>query len=77
MISFSMSFSVRLSFYLLASSMPNPSALCLLPRLPRVVLERVSCFAGVEVGQRVWNMRELKEAPETLDRKEFDDSDDY
>ena len=55
----------------------HPSALCLLPRLPRAVLERVSCFAGVEVGRRVRNVRELKEALETLDRKEFDDSDDY
>ena len=37
----------------------HPSARCLLPRLHRAVLERVSWFAGVEVGRRVRNAREF------------------
>ena len=45
----------------------HPSARCLLPRLHRAVLERVSWFAGVEVGRRVRNVREFKEALEALD----------
>lgn len=52
----------------------HPSARCLLPRLHRAVLERVSWFAGVEVGRRVRNVREFMEA---LDQEESDDSDDY
>ena len=40
----------------------HPSAHCLLPRLPRAVLERVSWFAGVEMGRRVQNAREFKQA---------------
>ena len=52
----------------------HPSARCLLPRLPRAVLERVSWFAGVEVGRRLRNVREFNEA---LDSEEHDDSDDY
>ena len=55
----------------------HPSARCLLPRLHRAVLERVSWFAGVEVGRRVRNVREFKEALEALDQEEFDGSDDY
>ena len=47
----------------------HPSARCLLPRLHRAVLERVSRFAGVEVGRRVWNVREFKEALEALEKK--------
>ena len=39
----------------------HPSARCLLPRLHRAVLERVSWFAGVEVGRRMRNVREFKE----------------
>ena len=54
----------------------HPSARCLLPRLHRAVLERVSWFAGVEVGRRVRNVREFKEALEALDLEESDDSDD-
>ena len=45
----------------------HPSARCLLPRLHRAVLERVSWFVGVEVGRRVRNVREFKEALEALD----------
>ena len=45
----------------------HPSARCVLPRLHRAVLERVSWFAGVEVGRRVRNAREFKEALEALD----------
>ena len=45
----------------------HPSARCLLPRLHRAVLERVSWFAGVEVGRRVRNVREFKEVLEALD----------
>ena len=37
----------------------HPSARCLLPRLHRAVLERVSWFVGVEVGRRVRNAREF------------------
>ena len=44
----------------------HPSARCLLPRLHREVLERVSWFAGVEVGRRVRNVREFKEVLEAL-----------
>ena len=67
----------------------HPSARCLLPRLHRAVLERVSWFAGVEVGRRVRNIREFKEALEALiagvarrrlealDQEEPDDSADY
>ena len=40
----------------------HPSARCLLPCLHRAVLERVSWFVGVEVGRRVRNAREFKEA---------------
>ena len=54
----------------------HPSARCLLPRLHRAVLERVSWFAGVEVGRRVRNVREFKEALEALDQEESDDCDD-
>ena len=50
----------------------HPSARCLLPRLHRAVLERVSWFAGVEVGRRVRNVREFKEALEALDQEESD-----
>ena len=52
----------------------HPSARCLLPRLHRAVLERVSWFAGVEVGRRVRNVREFKEA---LDQEESDGIHDY
>ena len=45
----------------------HPSARCLLPRLHRAVLERVSWFAGVEVGRRMRNAREFKEVLEALD----------
>ena len=45
----------------------HPSACCLLPRLHRAVLERVSWFVGVEVGRRVRNVREFKEVLEALD----------
>ena len=63
----------------------HPSARCLLPRLHRAVLERVSCFAGVEVGRRVRNVREFKEAldleesdgSEAHDQEESDYCDDY
>jgi hypothetical protein len=48
----------------------HPSALCLLPRLYRAVLERVSWFAGVEVGRRIRNAREFKEVLEALDLEE-------
>ena len=54
----------------------HPSARCLLPRLHRAVLERVSWFVGVEVGRRVRNVREFKEALEALDLEESDDIDD-
>ena len=54
----------------------HPSAHCLLPRLHRAVLERVSWFAGVEVGRRVRNVREFKEALEALDQEESDGIDD-
>ena len=40
----------------------HSSAQCLLPRLHRAVLERVSWFVGVEVGRRVRNVREFMEA---------------
>jgi len=55
----------------------HPSARCLLPRLHRAVLERVSWFAGVEVGRRMRNVSEFKEVLEALDLEESDDSDDY
>ena len=42
----------------------HPSARCLLPRLHRAVLERVSWFAGVEVGRRMRNVSEFKEVLE-------------
>ena len=45
----------------------HPSARCLLPRLHRAVLERVSWFAGVEVGRQMRNAREFMEALEALD----------
>ena len=35
---------------------------CHLPRLPRVVLERIGSMLGVEVGQRLRNVREFYEA---------------
>ena len=44
----------------------HPSARCLLPRLHRAVLESASWFAGVEVGRRVRNVREFKEALEAV-----------
>ena len=37
----------------------SPDQRCHLPRLPRVVLERLGDVLGVEVGRRVWNVREL------------------
>ena len=55
----------------------HPSARCLLPRLHRAVLERVSWFAGVEVGRRVRNVREFKEALEALDQEESNGIHDY
>ena len=55
----------------------HPSARCLLPRLHRAVLERVSWFVGVEVGRRMRNVSEFKEVLEALDLEESDDSDDY
>ena len=55
----------------------HPSARCLLPRLHRAVLERVSWFAGVEVGRRMRNVSEFKEMLEALDQEESDDSADY
>ena len=55
----------------------HPSARCLLPRLHRAVLERVSWFAGVEVGRRMRNVSEFKEVLEALDLEESDDSDGY
>ena len=57
----------------------HPSARCLLPRLRRAVLERVSWFAGVEVGRRMRNVSEFKEVLEgleALDQEESDGSDD-
>ena len=48
-----------------------------IPRLHRAVLERVSWFAGVEVGRRMRNVSEFKEALEALDLEESDDSADY
>ena len=56
-----------------------------IPRLHRAVLERVSWFAGVEVGRRVRNVREFKEAldleesdgSEAHDQEESDYCDDY
>ena len=53
----------------------HPSARCLLPRLHRAVLERVSWFVGVEVGRRVRNVREFKEALEALDQEESEECD--
>ena len=55
----------------------HPSARCLLPRLHRAVLERVSWFVGVEVGRRMRNVSEFKEVLEALDLEESDDSADY
>ena len=68
---------------------PAPlSATLPLPRL-HAVLERVSWFAGVEVGRRVRNVREFKEAldaplvvedsdgSEVHDQEEPDYCDDY
>ena len=55
----------------------HPSARCLLPRLHRAVLERVSWFAGVEVGRRVRNAREFKEALKALDQEESNGIHDY
>ena len=55
----------------------HPSARCLLPRLHRAVLERVSWFAGVEVGRRMRNVSGFKEGLEALGLEESDDSDDY
>ena len=55
----------------------HPSARCLLPRLHRAVLERVSWFAGVEVGRQMRNAREFMEALEALDQKESDDCEDH
>ena len=48
----------------------HPSARCLLPCLHRAVLERVSRFVGVEVGRRMRNVSEFKEALEALDQEE-------
>ena len=51
-----------------ASSCPNshhqasPDQRCHLPRLPRVVLERLGDLLGVEMGRRVRNVREFAEA---------------
>ena len=41
-----------------------PSARCRLPQLSQCVLERVSSFLGVEIGRRLRNVREFKEALE-------------
>jgi ankyrin repeat protein len=40
----------------------SPDQRCYLPRLPRVVLERLGDFLGVEMGRRVRNVREFAEA---------------
>ena len=40
----------------------SPDQRCHLPRLPRVVLERLGDVLGVEVGRRVRNVREFAEA---------------
>ena len=40
----------------------SPDERCHLPRLPRVVLERLGDLLGVEMGRRVRNVREFAEA---------------
>ena len=40
----------------------SPNQRCHLPRLPRVVLERLGVMLGVEMGRRVRNVREFAEA---------------
>ena len=40
----------------------SPDQRCHLPRLPRVVLERLGDLLGVEMGRRVRNVREFAEA---------------
>ena len=40
----------------------SPDQRCHLPRLPRVVLERLGDILGVEMGRRVRNVREFAEA---------------
>ena len=40
----------------------SPDQRCHLPRLPRVVLERLGDMLGVEMGRRVRNVREFAEA---------------
>jgi len=44
----------------------SPDQRCLLPRLPRVVLERVGAMLDVEMGRRLRNAREFADALEAL-----------
>ena len=60
----------------------SPEERCHLPRLPRVVLERLGDILGVEmVGRRVRNAREFAEALEAIitneKEKDEDEADDY
>ena len=51
---------LRASILLPASQQhANPSARCRLPRLPRVILERVGAFLDVKMGQRLRNVRQF------------------
>ena len=66
-----------LNVFLRASVIPpasqqhaHPTVRCLLPRLPRAVLERARLFIGVEMGQRVRNVRKFKEALDLIELHE-------
>ena len=59
-----------LNVVLRASVIHRKQSACLLPLLPRGVLQRIAAFAGVEAGRRQRNLREFCEALETL---KFDD----
>jgi|Dee2metaT_26_FD_contig_101_30056_length_1457_multi_4_in_0_out_0_1 hypothetical protein len=59
-----------LNVVLRASVIHRKQSTCLLPLLPRGVLQRIAAFAGVEAGRRQRNLREFCEALETL---KFDD----
>ena len=56
----------------------SPDQRCHLPRLPRVVLERLGDLLGVEMGRRVRNVREFAEAlAAVVEEGVSEESDDY
>ena len=53
----------------------SPDQRCHLPRLPRVVLERLGDMLGVEMGRRVRNVREFAEALAVVVEEEQEEED--